>query len=202
MPCINHCTCFLSFFAHSRHSDEYQYSFVRPFTSSASDIKKLERIDEYSERDIYGANYVSTQKGRFFYQLSENPSRPTFTHAGYECSQWLAREEVYAQAHPIDTKDAQNCPTNRAQLTPIILQYTELYRYDYRADSRFAPSQWETSLQGNAISHWLDTNLESALDYVHLPWCVWITVSQQYQQLLFYELKTCSSSLMLGTETD
>ena len=30
-------------------------------------------------------------------------------------------------------------------------------------DSRFAPSKWETSLQTNAISHWLGANLESAL---------------------------------------
>ena len=29
----------------------------------------------------------------------------------------------------------------------------------YRADSRFASSQWETSLQSNAISHWLGANL-------------------------------------------
>ena len=32
-----------------------------------------------------------------------------------------------------------------------------------RADSRLAPSQWETSLQSNAVSHWLGANLESAL---------------------------------------
>ena len=32
-----------------------------------------------------------------------------------------------------------------------------------RADSCFAPSQWETSLQSNAVSHWLGTNLESTL---------------------------------------
>ena len=32
-----------------------------------------------------------------------------------------------------------------------------------RAHSRFAPSQWETSLQSNAVTHWLGTNLESAL---------------------------------------
>ena len=31
------------------------------------------------------------------------------------------------------------------------------------ADSRFAPSQWETSLQSNAVSHWLSANLESAI---------------------------------------
>ena len=30
-----------------------------------------------------------------------------------------------------------------------------------RADSRFAPSQWETSLQSNAVSHWLGASLES-----------------------------------------
>ena len=32
-----------------------------------------------------------------------------------------------------------------------------------KADSRFAPSQWETLLQSNAVSHWLGANLESAL---------------------------------------
>ena len=33
----------------------------------------------------------------------------------------------------------------------------------FRADSRLAPSQWETSLQSNAVSHWLGADLESAL---------------------------------------
>ena len=45
-----------------------------------------------------------------------------------------------------------------------------------RADSRFAPSQWETSwqsqwetpLQSNSVYHWLGTNLESALHMVSL----------------------------------
>ena len=32
-----------------------------------------------------------------------------------------------------------------------------------RADSRFVPSQWETVLQSNAVSHWLGANIESAL---------------------------------------
>ena len=32
-----------------------------------------------------------------------------------------------------------------------------------RADSTFAPIQWETSLQSNAITHWLGAILESAL---------------------------------------
>ena len=34
-------------------------------------------------------------------------------------------------------------------------------QYRIRADSRFAPSQWEMSLQSNVVSHWLSTNLES-----------------------------------------
>ena len=33
----------------------------------------------------------------------------------------------------------------------------------FRADSRLAPNQWETSLQSNAVSHWQDANLELAL---------------------------------------
>ena len=32
----------------------------------------------------------------------------------------------------------------------------------FRADSRFAPSQWET-FQSNPVSHYLGPNLESAL---------------------------------------
>ena len=32
----------------------------------------------------------------------------------------------------------------------------------YRADSRFAPSQWETALPYNDVSHWLGSSLESA----------------------------------------
>ena len=36
--------------------------------------------------------------------------------------------------------------------------------YDIRADSRFAPSQWETALLCNDVSHWLIASLESAMD--------------------------------------
>ena len=36
----------------------------------------------------------------------------------------------------------------------------------YRADCRFAPSQWETALLCNDVSHWLGARLESALVYV------------------------------------
>ena len=35
---------------------------------------------------------------------------------------------------------------------------------------RFAPSQWETPLQSNAFSHWLGANLESASRFVPSQW--------------------------------
>ena len=39
-----------------------------------------------------------------------------------------------------------------------------------KVDSRLAPSQWDTSLQSNAVSHWLGANLESALPWLqHRP---------------------------------
>ena len=43
------------------------------------------------------------------------------------------------------------------------------------ADSRLAPSQWETSLQSNAVSHWLGANLESALpaQIARFIWPTW-----------------------------
>ena len=40
-------------------------------------------------------------------------------------------------------------------------------KYTYRADSRLAPSQWETSLQSNVVFHWMGANLESALTYMN-----------------------------------
>ena len=40
-----------------------------------------------------------------------------------------------------------------------------MYLYIIRADSRFAPSQWETSLQSNTVSHWRGASLESTLHY-------------------------------------
>ena len=44
-----------------------------------------------------------------------------------------------------------------------------------RAISRLAPSQWETSLQSVAVSHWLGTNLESTLyasPCLNIHWCI------------------------------
>ena len=37
-----------------------------------------------------------------------------------------------------------------------------------RADSRFAPSQWETALLCNDVSHWLGANVDSALKIIYI----------------------------------
>ena len=40
----------------------------------------------------------------------------------------------------------------------------------YRADHKLAPSQWETSLQSNAVSHWLGANLKH---YTYIKSMMW-----------------------------
>ena len=50
--------------------------------------------------------------------------------------------------------------------------HQHLAHLNHRADSRFAPSQWETVLLRNDVSHWLGANLESALNH--------ITIAQGY----------------------
>ena len=44
--------------------------------------------------------------------------------------------------------------------------YKSLKMNYIRTDPRFAPSQWETPLQNNAVSHWLGANLESSLSII------------------------------------
>ena len=48
------------------------------------------------------------------------------------------------------------------KLIKIDRQFPPVY---CRADSRFEPSQWEMPLHCNDVSHWLGTNLESALHW-------------------------------------
>ena len=49
----------------------------------------------------------------------------------------------------------------------MIYAYIDIH---YRDDFRIAPSQWETSLQSNGVSHWLGANLKSALYIIKNPW--------------------------------
>ena len=54
----------------------------------------------------------------------------------------------------------------------------------YRADSRFAPSQWEREWCCNDVSQWLGTSLESVLIYKHIEdWTKWLIHYRRYLQL-------------------
>ena len=64
----------------------------------------------------------------------------------------------------------------KIRLPTILLIGTPQYggrSIQIRADSRLAPSQWEASLQSKAVSHWLGTNPESALQMIITlhTWC-------------------------------
>ena len=68
------------------------------------------------------------------------------------------------------------------------------------ADSRLVPSQWETSLQSNAVSHWLGTNLDSALDLVISRWPFCMTSSLQPKVVLnFLHLQKRRRQLVVST---
>ena len=60
-----------------------------------------------------------------------------------------------------------NGPLNYRRSEGMFSQYGVMIPVSYRADSRFAASQWETVLLCNDFSHWLSAHLESALS------CVW-----------------------------
>ena len=49
-------------------------------------------------------------------------------------------------------------------ISNVFIQFAQC---TYRTDYRFTPSQWETALLCNDVSHWLSASLESAL-YIHI----------------------------------
>ena len=63
-----------------------------------------------------------------------------------------------------------------------------------RADFRFAPSQWKTALLCINVSHWLGTNLESALLLImtdlHTKWYM-----VYWSQFSYHKFNNCSSIL-------
>ena len=56
--------------------------------------------------------------------------------------------------------------------------------YTGPADSRFAPSQWETSLLCNDVSHWPGASLESVLDIVYC----YAAIQEQRRILYMYRI--------------
>ena len=83
------------------------------------------------------------------------------------------------------------------EISRVTWQLCQESSWYHRADSRFAPSQWEMALLCTDVSHWLSTNLESAL-YQHCPhWelgtcpmlCQYSTVGSSYFMLIFLRSK-------------
>ena len=52
-------------------------------------------------------------------------------------------------------------------------------RVNPRADTRLPPSQWETSLQNNTVSHWLGANIKCTLKSYDLP-CICNDVQEHW----------------------
>ena len=80
-------------------------------------------------------------------------------HFGVQMISFKAADEI-AQIYP--------CPASIQPLVWFNFAYNHVSNSIFRADSRLVPSQWETLLQSNAISHWLGAYLESTLIlYMH-----------------------------------
>ena len=68
-------------------------------------------------------------------------------------------------------ENLSKAPQKLKKKWPLVLGYSPHHHVPkHRADSRFAPSQWETALLCNDVSRWLGASLESALK----AWCAFI----------------------------
>ena len=89
------------------------------------------------------------------------------TFITYQC--WSDRHLVWIKSNQV-TYFHRTC----------VLAASQEKRWYSRAESRFAPSQWETPLLCNDVSHWLGVNLESAilgLRPANERWCYFVTTS-------------------------
>ena len=74
------------------------------------------------------------------------------------------------------------CVRYRTTLKKSMMVVDTGTRSGIRADSRWAPNQWETSLQSNTVSHWIGTNLEPGGQ----PWAGWIQIDSLARLHKFY----------------
>ena len=112
---------------------------------------------------------------RLLIRLWTHNDTPYLTHIGELCSVFeeyfgeklSCCKEVWLYLAPLQLQPYINQTT--WYVTPLCEQWNEVQlrwkrnwiprcHQDSRADSRLVPSQWETSLQSNAISHWLGTD--------------------------------------------
>ena len=106
------------------------------------------------------------------------------------CHEILMRRQYNSPCHG-HQGDVPHCvDMNRARVSclPIVINATEYFR----ADSRFEPSQWETALLCNDVSHWLGPNLESSLYLIH-------KIPEGDHTVADWETRICWHSLELGS---
>ena len=65
-----------------------------------------------------------------------------------------------------DCSNITNAPEQLQSCTSHWYSTSVRHNIQHRADYMFVPSQWEMSLQSNAISPWLDANLGLALQHI------------------------------------
>ena len=73
--------------------------------------------------------------------------------------------------------------------TILSLRFHSDIRYVLRADSRFAPSQWETTLLCNDVYHWLGASL--LFVYALKPWRNWTLCCRQPFEMHFAKGNFC-----------
>ena len=71
----------------------------------------------------------------------------------------------YSNVNSTEGSGRHCCPEHKHNQYYVIILWLPC---NGRADSRFAPSQWETALLCNDVSHWLGASLESALNGVNV----------------------------------
>ena len=71
----------------------------------------------------------------------------------------------------VNNREAGDLRRHRTRYDVIVMVLQAILTY-HRADSRFAPSQWETALLCNDVSHWLGANLESVLYHDDVKTCL------------------------------
>ena len=104
-------------------------------------------------------------------RVSAKPSKciSRYTTKAYENNLWCTKRATYLLRCGPFGKDWNS---QRFYHVDIIGKLYLWFIYSIMADSKFAPSQWETVLLCNDVSHWLGANLESGLQH-----CIYIVLT-------------------------
>ena len=95
---------------------------------------------------------------------------------------WILSTNTSSGSIPDIGENSKRLPRKQPNITPSTLWFDNVYETWVvcmqiiigggitlpMADSRYAPSQWETALLCNDVSHWLGASLESALLLHHM----------------------------------